>query len=133
MHARRQCGAAARGRCGDAGRTGQAIDRTTPPSTRKAAPVVADACVLHTYATIAATSAVAVMRLITELGRAVAKNSRSIVAVSTPRAAASCATKAPTPSEEVGPGSTQMTVTPVPAMVSARPRATASCAVLLTP
>lgn len=33
----------------------------------------------------------------------------------------------------VGPGSTEFTVTPVPAMRLARPRATATSAVLLTP
>ena len=43
------------------------------------------------------------------------------------------ATKVLTPSEEVGPGSTLLTVTFVPASVSARPRATDSCAVLVMP
>ena len=33
----------------------------------------------------------------------------------------------------VGPGSTELTVTFVPAQVSARPRATASCAVFVVP
>jgi hypothetical protein len=51
-----------------------AIDRTTPPSTRSAAPVVADASALQTYAIIAPTSAVVAKRWITELGRAFAKN-----------------------------------------------------------
>ncbi len=39
----------------------------------------------------------------------------------------------PVPSERVGPGSTELTVTPVPAVVSARPRASAICIVLETP
>ena len=38
-----------------------------------------------------------------------------------------------TPSEAVGPGSTELTVTPVPTVVSASPRATASWAVLVMP
>ena len=42
-------------------------------------------------------------------------------------------TKVPTPSEAVGPGRTLLTVTPVPAVVSAIPRATATCAVLVIP
>lgn len=61
-----------------------------------------------------------------------AKNSFSTVAALRPRDCASRATKSPTPSEDVGPGSTQLTVTPVPARDSASPRATASCAVLVT-
>src|SRR3569623_450545 len=60
-------------------------------------------------------------------GRAVEKNSRSAVAKSTPRPAAICDLMVVTFSEAVGPGSTLLTVTPVPASVSARPRATASC------
>ena len=39
----------------------------------------------------------------------------------------------PTPSDRVGPGSTALTVTPVPTATSARPRETASCAVLVMP
>ncbi len=38
-----------------------------------------------------------------------------------------------TPSERVGPASTELTVTPVPAVVSARPRASATCMVFVTP
>jgi len=38
-----------------------------------------------------------------------------------------------TPSENVGPGSTEFTVTPVPATRLARPRAIASTAVLVKP
>jgi hypothetical protein len=83
-----------------------AIARTTPPSTRSAAPVVADAGTLQTYVIIAATSSGVANRCSTEEGRAVAKNSRSTVAASKPRAAAIWVTNSPTPSEEVGPGST---------------------------
>jgi hypothetical protein len=46
---------------------------------------------------------------------------------------ASDSTKSSTPSEAVGPGNTALHVTPVPAHVSAMPRATAICAVLVTP
>ena len=52
----------------------------------RAAPVVAEARPLHTYATIAATSSGVAKRLISEDGRTVWKNSRSTVAASTPRA-----------------------------------------------
>ncbi|TPV98566.1 MAG: hypothetical protein USCAAHI_01988 [Beijerinckiaceae bacterium] len=38
-----------------------------------------------------------------------------------------------TPSESVGPGSTELTVTPVPATRLASPRAMESCAVLVKP
>jgi hypothetical protein len=41
--------------------------------------------------------------------------------------------KSAAPSEAVGPGRTELTVTPVPATDSARPRATATCAVLVMP
>ena len=43
------------------------------------------------------------------------------------------ATKVSTPSDMVGPGSTELTVTAVPRVSSARPRETASCAVLVMP
>ena len=59
--------------------------------------------------------------------------SRSICACGTPCACASSAKKDATPSERVGPGSTALTVTPVPAVSSANPRDTPSSAVLLTP
>ena len=38
-----------------------------------------------------------------------------------------------TPSERVGPGRIESTVTPVPPVVSAKPRASAICIVLVTP
>jgi len=49
-----------------------------------------------------------------EDGRADSKNRRSISASSMPCCCASCATNVPTPSERVGPGSTLLTVMPVP-------------------
>ena len=58
-----------------------------------------------------------------ELGRPLVKNSRSMAALSTPLAEASLPANSSTPSDFVGPGSTEFTVTPVPAVVSAIPRA----------
>ena len=51
----------------------QAIDRTTVPSTRSAAPVAADACALHAYLTMAATWSGGAKRWSTDNDRAVAK------------------------------------------------------------
>src|SRR5262245_48611628 len=109
------------------------MERTTPPSTRRAAPVVADAWVLQTYAIIAATSRGWVNRCRTDEGRAVLKKSRSTSAGLLPLDAASWATKPLTPSDAVGPGNTLFTVTFVPASDSASPRATAICAVFVAP
>jgi hypothetical protein len=50
------------------------------------------------------------------------KKSASTAAFGLPCARARSATNWPTPSEAVGPGSTALTVTPLPAVVSARPR-----------
>jgi hypothetical protein len=50
-----------------------------------------------------------------------------------PRCAASSLMKVATPSEAIEPGSTMLTVTPVPRLCSASPRATASCAVFVVP
>src|SRR5690606_4619639 len=52
----------------------QAIERMTPPSTRSAAPVVAEACSEHAYTTMFATSSVVANRLISVVGRAVFRN-----------------------------------------------------------
>jgi hypothetical protein len=43
------------------------------------------------------------------------------------------ADKIPNPSDAVGPGSTALTVTPVPALLSANPREIANCAVFVHP
>src|SRR2546427_7158229 len=58
----------------------QKIERTTPPSARKAAPFVADESGLATNATSAATSSGVAKRCSSELGRAVVKNSFSTAA-----------------------------------------------------
>src|SRR5439155_25370936 len=55
----------------------QRIERTTPPSARKAAPFVADESGLATNATNAATSSGVAKRFRSEVGRAVVKNSFS--------------------------------------------------------
>src|SRR5262249_8795405 len=117
------------------GRSAQAqpIARTTPPSTRRAAPVVPDAGALQTKVMNAAISAGSSKRRNKELGRICRKNSFSTCAVLRPLAAARFAKNPTTPSEAVGPGRTLFTVTFVPARLSARPRATAICAVLVTP
>ena len=78
-----------------------------------------------------ATSSVVANRRSSEVGRAVLKNSCS--ASSNGRPPLSAATKSSTPADRVGPGSTEFTVTPVPAQSWARPRETASCAVLVIP
>src|SRR5271157_1727398 len=98
----------------------------TPPSTRSAAPVVADASGLATYATSVAISSGAANRLISEVGRTFSKNSFSNSPKDLPSVFASASTKSPTPRDFVGPGRTQLTVIPVPATASARPRETAS-------
>src|SRR5947199_9889419 len=58
----------------------QRIERTTPPSARKAAPFVADESGLATHATSVATSSGVATRLRGEVGRAVVKSSFSTAA-----------------------------------------------------
>ena len=67
------------------------------------------------------------------MGRADLKNSSSNWPRSMPCCLARSETKVATPSDSVGPGRTELTVTPVPAVVSATPRAIASWAVLVMP
>ena len=55
------------------------MDRTTPPSTRSAAPLVAEARTLQTYTTIAATSSGVANRFNNEEGRTDRKNSLEFV------------------------------------------------------
>ena len=82
---------------------------------------------------MAATSSGVANRCSNEVGRAVLKNSLSTVCGLFPELAAIAATKSPTPRERVGPASTLFTVMPVPAVVSAKPRATAICAAFVMP
>jgi hypothetical protein len=63
----------------------QMIERTTPPSTRSAAPLVAEESGLAMNVTSEATSSVEAKRLSNELGRTVAKNSFSTLDRSMPR------------------------------------------------
>src|SRR2546430_7382402 len=111
----------------------QRIERTTPPSARNAAPLVADESGLATNATSAATSAGVAKRCSSEPGRPVVKNSFSTAAGVTCLVLAKSAMNSSTPSERVGPARTEFTVTLVPAVVSANPRASATCIVLVTP
>src|SRR5271167_4263313 len=94
---------------------------------------VAEESELHTNVTSAATSSGLAKRFNSDVGRMARKNSRSTAAASVFCSTASSWTNLSTPSDAVGPGSTELTVTFVPAVVSARPRATASCAVLVIP
>ena len=109
------------------------MERTNPPSARNAAPLVAEESGLATKATRAPTSSGEANRRNSELGRAVRKKSFSTSAGETWLVLAKSAMNFSTPSERVGPARTELTVTPVPAVVSANPRAKATCMVLVTP
>src|SRR5215471_4051094 len=108
----------------------QVIDITTPPSARTGEPVSALASRETTKATTSATSSGVVMRRRIELGRSVVTNSRSVSGVSGCPAAANIFS---TPSVRVGPGSTALTVTPLPASAWAKPRVRARSADLVKP
>src|SRR4029077_7224797 len=111
----------------------QRIERTTPPSARKAAPFVADESGLATNATSAATSSGVAKRFRSEVARAVVKNSFSTAAGVVCWVLPKSERNFSPPPEGVGPASTELTVTPVPAVVSASPRASATCMVFVTP
>src|ERR1700674_2910354 len=111
----------------------QRIERTTPPSALRAAPFVAEESGLQRNTTRGATSSGRAKRRNKELGRTLRKNSASNSALVCFEDAAKRSTNSFAPSEAVGPGSTVFTVTPVPAVVSARPREIASCAVFVMP
>ena len=106
---------------------------TRPLSTCRAAPFVADTSGLHTYPTSEATSFGVGKRRGSDGGRACVRGPASTPAFGLPRARAGPATNWPMPSDAVGPASILLTVTPVPAVVSARPRNRARCAALVTP
>ena len=72
---------------------------------------------LQTKAIIAATSSGSIKRCSRELGRSDWKNSSSIEFSALPCSWAIRPTKVFMPSEAVGPGSTELTVTPVPIKV----------------
>jgi hypothetical protein len=71
--------------------------------------------------------------LISELGRKLTKKSFSSCSMLTPAALARSARMRSVVSVRVGPGSSVLTVTPVPASATANPRAIESWAVLLMP
>lgn len=75
--------------------------------------------VLHTKATTCAISSTVSKRLSSDVGRTFSKNSFSNSAKGFPRL--SLSTNSSTPSERVGPGSTELTGTAVPLVSSARP------------
>src|SRR5580704_8497792 len=79
------------------------IERTTPPSTRRAAPFVPEAHGLETYTTIAAISSGDSKRFKSDDGRTDLKNSVSTCASSVPREVAMSFTNFSTPSDRVGP------------------------------
>src|SRR5882757_3821971 len=82
----------------------QKTERTTPPSTRAAVPVTADASSEARKTHILAISSTVSKRLIRDVGRVLAKNSRSTCSgVLLPLLARSL-TNCSTPSEAVGPG-----------------------------
>src|SRR5712671_1640281 len=102
----------------------QKHEDTTPPSTRRAAPLMAEATGLQTKVTNRATSSTVSNRLSNELGRTLLKNSFSKASKDWPPP--SCVTKPSKPADRVGPGRMAFTVIPVPPQCSARPRETAS-------
>src|SRR6266404_3828919 len=111
----------------------QKSELRTPPSARNAAPFVAEESGLARKATSGATSSGLAKRCKSELGLTVRKNSFSTSAAVMFFVFAISATNLSTPSERVGPASTELTVTLVPAVVSASPRASATCIVFVTP
>src|SRR5665213_3923410 len=111
----------------------QAMVSITPPSTRNAAPLVADARGEATYTTILATSSGVAARAMMELGRCVRTNSLATASTLLPCWLAASVSIVTTPSDKVGPGSTEFTVTLLPRVSFASPRAIDSCAVLVKP
>src|SRR5467141_1457753 len=89
--------------------------RTTPPSARTAAPLMAMDCMLATKATTVAISSGVSKRFNNDVGRADVKNCRSTSAVERFCSLAMFSTNLLAPSEAVGPTRMELTVTPVPA------------------
>ena len=83
--------------------------------------------------TMLATSSALAARPMIELARCAAMNSAATASIGLLDFAASSSNIPAMPSDSVGPGRTALTVTPVPAICLASPRATATSAVLLTP
>src|SRR5579863_2095100 len=83
--------------------------RTTPPSARMAAPLMATDCVPATKATTAATSSGVSKRLRSEVGRTLVKNHFSTWSFDNFCSLDTLSMKAPAPSEAVGPGRTELT------------------------
>ena len=87
----------------------------------------------YRHITIFATSSTVAARWITELGRFAITNSFASCSSDLPVLSISSFIIAAKPSDIVGPGSTLFTVTPLPATNFARPRASESWAVFVTP
>ena len=80
-----------------------------------------------------ATSSGSINRCSSDVARCLRKKSASICAAGASGAAAVLLRKSTMPSDCVGPGKTEFTVTFVPLVNPAKPRATESCAVLVMP
>ena len=104
-----------------------------PPSTRNAAPFVAAESGLATNATKSAISSGSIMRCSNELERLLRKNSASISSGGREGSLETLFKKSTMPSDRVGPGRIEFTVTPVPLVNTAKPRDMASCAVFVMP
>jgi len=83
--------------------------------------------------TIDATSSVVATRLRSDDGHALAKKPSAMAFQDMPSCLAIESRNSPKSPLSVGPASTEFTVTPLAGKLSASPRATASCAVLLIP
>ena len=81
--------------------------RTTPPSARSEAPVIAEAPSPQRNTTRFATSSDSAKRRIREVGRMVRMNSSSTAAISVLYSAATLPRKSTAPSDLVGPGRTE--------------------------
>src|SRR5699024_5905850 len=103
---------------------------STPPSARRAAPLVAEDSGLARYATRLAISLGAMKRCSSDVSRT-SESRRSAAGIDC--AAAIRSMLAATPSEYVGPPSTVFTVTSVPRVSFARPLLSASAAAFVAP
>jgi len=103
-----------------------------PPSARSAAPLVRRPLRGHIDHHVGDLLD-AGKRCNSEVGRNCLTNTDAASSTDWPFCFARPFTNVSTPSDIVGPGSTELTVTAVPRVISARPRDTASCAVLVTP
>src|SRR5277367_2774505 len=109
------------------------MERSRPPSARRAAPLVAEESGLARKVTRFAISDDSIRRWRSELERCFSKNSCSACSGVGFRMEDIFSRNSTMPSERVGPGRTVFTVTALPLVSSARPREIASCEDLVTP